>query len=255
MEFLKLTTNRTITKNEISISGDTLTISITDTTNSQSIADINFSGTFSLSNIVSKYGQDHGCIAFYPESLWKSDTPIQMVETTQLSFPNIVNPNETYTSVPTTEGKQLSGSPFSVISNNYGSYAFLYILTPSANCTIDEITIVYRDSPNASVTVNGSTPSALSITSMKNYLDAWLPVSLAGESSLTAGQSTTYTVNAPKNTTVFLSADNGVLNRSRAINGQTFQLNTQGLNAGEVVTIKMGYKYWAGVSTKTVTLV
>jgi hypothetical protein len=53
---------------------------------------------------------------------------------------------------------------------------------------------------------------------------------------------------------VYLSTDIGVINRSRVTESKTFQLDTTGLEAGETVTIKAGYKYWSGVTKMVITL-
>jgi hypothetical protein len=253
MEFLSLSTNRVLTKNEISITGDTLTIEIHDDTQADGIGTTKAKDTFSLSDLIQKYSQDHGCIALFPQGM-NDDSTFLAVETTQLSLPDKTKPNEGYISQTTTEGKQFSGSPYSVVNGRYASYAYLYILTPSINCSVDEITIVYRAN-NPDVELNGvQQTGAQEIISMKNYLDTWLPISIDGAPTMTAGQSQEYTVTAPENTTVYLSADIGMLNRARVKNGSVFKLNTDGLEAGEVVTIKAGYKFWDGVSRKEITL-
>lgn len=253
MNFLKLSTNRILDKNAISIDGDTLTIEIHDNTQADGIGMTKAKDTFSLSELIEKYSQDHGCIALFPKGM-NDDSTFLAVETTQLSLGDKSRPNENYISQETTDGKQFSGSPYSVINGRYASYAYLYILTPSLNCGVDDLTIVYRAN-NPDVKLNGVAQSnEQEIPSMKNYLDTWLPITIAGASTITTGEIQEYTVTAPENTTVYLSADIGVLNRARVKNGSTFKLNTTDLEVGEIITIKAGYKFWHGVSKKEITL-
>ena len=257
MNFLKLTTNRTLSKNEVTISGNTLTISIVDTNEQQNtsvdIPAFSFTGTFDLSEIISNYSQDHGCIAIHPVNMMDGGQLV-VTETTQLSLPEKVAIGDSYTSVDTTTGKYYSGSPFSVINTRYRSYCYLYILTPYANCNVSDLIIVYRDTPNAVILNDGSSVSSNAITSMKAYLDAWLPITVNGPTTITAGSSQSYTINSQEGTTVYLTLDNGITNRTKIKNGQSFLINTEGLSSGEVITVKLGYKYWASVSEFQITL-
>jgi len=257
MNYLKLTTNRILSKNQITIDGNSLTIAITDT-NEQPGANVDipsfsFTGTFDLADLAANYSQDHGCIAVHPYNMMDGGQLV-VTETTQLSLPEKESTGDSYTSFDTTAGKYYSGSPFSVVSTRYKSYCYLYILTPYVNCSVDDLIIVYRDTSNAEITVNNSGITSTAITSMKAYLDTWLPVTVSGPTTITAGTSQSYTVTAPEGTTVYLTLDNGITNRTKVKNGQSFLLNTDGLTAGEVVTVKLGYKYWASVSEFQITL-
>ena len=257
MNFYSLSTTRTLSKNDVTIKNDILTLEISDTTVT-AIGTTNAVGTFNLAELVQKYSQDHGCIALFPKAMHIPDTQEFMaMETTQLSLsekgggdPGMIYQKTDVT--PAAEGKTYPGSPWSVINSRYSSYGYLYILTPYKDCPTSELTIIFRDGAN--ITVNGSAPSSTSIVSMHAFLESWLPIIVNGPSTIKAGDTHAYTVTAPANTTVYLSSDIGVINRSRVTNCGTFNLDTTGLNAGEVVTIKTGYKYWTGVSTKVVTL-
>jgi len=257
MEFLKLTTNRVLSLNQVTIDGNSLTISITDTNEQPGNVDISafsYSGTFDLADLAANYSQDHGCIAVHPYNMMDGGQFV-VTETTQLSLPEKVATGDAYTSFDTTTGKYYSGSPFSVVNTRYRSYAYLYILTPYINCSVNDLIIVYRDTDSANiVAANSAVTSATAITSMKAYLDTWLPVTVSGPTTITAGTSQSYTVTAPEGTTVYLTLDNGITNRTKVKNGQSFLLNTDGLTAGEVVTVKLGYKYWASVSEFQITL-
>ena len=257
MEFIKLHTNREITGNTVEVSGDTLTVTVVDSTLFETQGHITRTESFSISDLITNYSQDHGCLAFYPADLFPNGSSnLLVIETTQLSLPEKAKPGEEYTSFVTTPGKQYSGSPFSVINTRFNSYAFLYILTPYADCSSSDLIVVCRDSTSLTVTVDGTTPNfTTSIMSLKGFLDTWMPITITGPTHVNAGSSVSYTVYASSNATVYLSTDIGMINRSKITNNKTFLLNTDGLTAGETITIKTGYKYWSGVSTFTVTLV
>ena len=249
MEFHKLTTNRGLITNSITINGDVLSIDIADATHGDGIGITKATSTFSISDIIAKFSQDHGCIALFPKAMNEGSEFI-IAETTQLSLSEKVKTGDSYVSQETTTGKQLSGSPFSVISNRFQSYAYMYILTPSINCSPDDLIFVVRGTDSLSLLVNGAVPEFGNyLPSMKQFLDQWLKIQITGPTLIPAGSSGTYTVNAPPNTTVYLSSDIGVINRARTTNGGTFNLNTEGLISGEKATIKTGYKFWSGVST------
>jgi len=260
MDFIKLSTTRTLTTNNVSINGDTLTLEIVDATVNDLIGTTNATGTFSLSELISTYSQDHGCIALFPKAMHIGEMQDFMpMETTQLSLneraggdPGSIQQKTTVT--PAAAGKEYPGSPWSVINSRYASYSYLYILTPYAGCSVDEITIVYRDSAPVVTKDSQEVTPAQSILSMKVFLNSWLPITVAGPDTITLGQTATYTVTAPANTTVYVSSDIGIVNRARVAPGKTFILNTDGLEVGETVTIKAGYKFWAGVTKKTITV-
>ena len=53
---------------------------------------------------------------------------------------------------------------------------------------------------------------------------------------------------------IYLEATAGLLNRSRAKSGQRIQLDTRGLEAGEELVIKAGYKFWPGIAQKRIVI-
>jgi hypothetical protein len=253
MEFLALSTNRNFEKNEITISGDSIVINILDHTKPD-IGLQEYSGGFSISELLDQHSQDHGCIAIFPGQ-YTPNTPLIAIETTQLSLPNKTGVNTSLNTAETLPGKQFAGSPFSVISSKFNSYTFVYILTPFKGCSKEDAIFVYRDSSNAEVTADNQKVEGAKINSLKAYLDTWMPITINGPDTITAGVKQVYTVSATPKATVELSADIGVINRSRVLNGGNFILDTEGLNVGEVINIKTGYKFWNGLSTKTITLV
>ena len=258
MEFLKLTTNRTLTTNNISIIGDALTIDVIDETNNieGGLGSTHATHTFSLSELIATHSQDHGCIALFPKGMDSTEvSPMLALETTQLSLPTKVSSNSQNSILSATPGKHMSGSPYSVINERLASYSYVYILTPTANCSAEDIIIIYRDSPSANVTINGEVPNVSAIESTKIYLDSWMPITINGPHAISEGSQESFSVTAPENAIVYLSSDIGVINRTRVTNGKSFLLNTDGLFVGETITIKAGYKHWHGVTSKTISIV
>jgi hypothetical protein len=120
---------------------------------------------------------------------------------------------------------------------------------------VDDLIIIYRDTDSANVVNQGLTPSAASITSTKQFLDTWLPINIEGPSTIQSGEKIEYVVSGPEKTTVYLETDIGIINRSRVISGKSFVLDAYGLEPGEIIKIKTGYKFWHGVSKKEITVV
>ena len=240
------------TSSNVSISGDTLTIELTDPC-------FTAAKTFSLATLISQLGQDHGCIAI---SYVPSINNIIANETTQLTLAE----KAAYTSSDAT--KQFSGSPFSAVATRLNGFPYLYILTPTANCSADDLIVILQDTtapavnPKTSEDINvvatlsyeGVTQDPELLASTLGFLDSWNKMSITGPSTMPAGSTQAFTISAPAGATAYLSSDIGVINRARATNGQTFILDTAGLAAGEVVTIKAGYKFWSGSAKVQVTL-
>ena len=86
------------------------------------------------------------------------------------------------------------------------------------------------------------------------FLQTWLPITLEGDGSVNAGQATAFKVRAPEGAVVFLEATAGVLNRSRAINGDVVTLDANGLRSGETLRIKAGYRFWPSKVEKSYTV-
>jgi hypothetical protein len=253
MVFLKLSTNRTLSMNKVTIEGDTLTINIKDATNdSNAMGVTEAEDSFSLSDLIAKYSQDHGCIALLPKDMTSREvSKFVALETTQLSLPEKTVSGNSYSSEVTTPGKHLSGSPYNVISGRYSSYGYVYILTPTINCAVEDLIIIYRDTGSADVTVDGQSVvnTATAIESTKLFLDSWMPVAINGPLTIKTGEKNTYTVTSTAGTTIYLESNIGIINRSRVVSGKSFVLDAYGLEPGEVITVKAGYKYWHGVST------
>ena len=230
-------------------------------------------GKYDLEDIIQKYAEDHGCIALcyspkYPDELiWH--------ETTRFSYAERMPSTRSYTSImeiglsvkdtPSVRGRHNAASPAAVLKQRIDATPVLYILTPAQNCAIDDAVIIFLavdSDPEATQSAQTSqqffvdrvlqTPPTLA--SLKMFLEAWLPITISGADQIAVGDVATYSVSAPGGTTVYLDASAGVINRSRAINAQTFTLDTKGLLTGDIINIKAGYKFWPSVASKKVTL-
>ena len=230
-------------------------------------------GKYDLEDIIQKYAEDHGCIALcyspkYPDELiWH--------ETTRFSYTERMPSTRSYTSImeiglsvkdtPSVRGRHNAASPAAVLKQRIDATPVLYLLTPAQNCAIDDAVIVFlavdadTQTPQSSQTshqffVEGVVQNPPVLASLKMFLESWLPITINGADQVAVGDEATYSVGAPAGTTVYLDASAGVINRSRAINAQTFTLDTKGLLAGETINIKAGYKFWPSVASKKVTL-
>jgi hypothetical protein len=200
--------------------------------------------------------QDHGCIAV---SYDKVTQTLTLVETTQLSFSEKYNPTKTFAKYQ--NPLVTPGTPGYVLDQKFGGSGFFFILTPFVNCSVNDLVFLFRDTTNpeigttTSFSYNGTVQNPTTIPSIIDFLTSWLPITLTGNTSVVAGDKSTYTVNCPAGTTVYISSDIGIINRSQVTNGQSFVLDTSGLHAGETVKIKLGYKFWSGVSTQNILIV
>jgi hypothetical protein len=253
MDFYALSTNRILAQNEIIIRGDDLLIRIEDDSAPDRGTHV-FNGEFKISELIQNFSQDHGCIAIFPENFVLNAKMIA-VETTQLSLPHKTGFNLSQNTSETLPGKQMAGSPFHALWNMYGSYAFLYILTPHKGCNANDLSIIYRDTSGVSISVNGAGINSTKINSTKMFLDAWLPITISGPDEIVAGETAEFSVSSVENVNIYVSADIGILNRSKVMHEGSFKLNTDGLEVGETITIKAGYKFWTSKSTKTITII
>lgn len=251
MNFYTITTPSSLEcNNVISITNDNLLISI-DVPNANISSNINFS----ISSLIENMAQDHGCIAI----TYNSETnQFLAIETTQLSVNEKSSNQKTFIQPGQNQYVRKTGTPSHIINQRTGGDGYFFVLTPTSNCTVNDISLVFRDTTTSNTvgtfTYNGSTPETTKITSIQDFLVNWNPMSISGPTFLTAGSTGTYTLNCPEGATAYMTVDNGILNRTKASNNQSFTLNTTGLSAGEVSTIKVGYKFWSNSANLQVTL-
>ena len=230
-------------------------------------------GNYDLRDIIQKYSEDHGCIALcyspkYPgELIWHETTRFSCAERmpSSRSYTSVMEIGVSIKDTPDSKGRHNAASPAFVLKQRLDATPFLYLLTPARNCAVDDAVVVLPavdSAPQASQSsqtsqqlfLNGNLQMPPVMASLKMFLEGWLPITISGPDQIQAGGTATYTIGAPPGTTVYLEASAGLINRSRAIAGQTFTLDASGLLADETLSIKAGYKFWPGVTSKKVTL-
>ncbi len=226
-----------------------------------------------LGEIIGKYAEDHGCIAlcyspkFPGELIWH--------ETTRFSYAERISSNRSYTSImeigmsvndtPNARGRHNAASPAWVLKQRIGATPFLYLLTPVRGCPVEDAIVVFHGADNVpgtpdknrtthEILVDGKRTSPPPLPSLKMFLESWLPIDIVGPDQVDATTSAEFSLAAPEGATVHLEATAGIINRSQARNGQRFTLDTRGLEAGDEIEIRAGYKFWSGVSSKTIVL-
>ncbi|MFN4282442.1 MAG: hypothetical protein ACK4NA_07365 [Alphaproteobacteria bacterium] len=227
-----------------------------------------------LSEVIEKYAEDHGCIAlcyspkFPDELIWH--------ETTRFSYAERMPSNRSYTSImeiglsvndtPNARGRHNAASPAWVLKQRLGATPFLYLLTPVRGCSVEDAIVVFHGADNEpgtpeknrtthDILVDGKRTSPPPLPSLKMFLETWLPIGIDGPGQIDATTSADFHIAAPEGATVHLEATAGIINRSQARNGQRFTLDTRGLDAGDHIEIRAGYKFWSGVSSKTIVLI
>lgn len=241
---------------QISLSGNVLTFNL------RAGSDDSQAKVADLASIVASCSQDHGCIA-----IGERDGEVFSVETTALSISQRLTP----TANQRPSGR--SDSPLAIYHSQGGvGYPALFVLTPFKGCQLNDCTLYFMDSAgettyeatemspsltvgNVSISVDGQTLQAQSVGTLFEFFSDWIPVDLQGADTAISGQIATFTVSAGENTEVFLESTAGVLNRSRAKNGDTVVLDTSGIPAGESIRIKAGYKFWPGKTDKVIALI
>ncbi len=214
----------------VSLSGSSLTFSMTigDEEPVQLTAD--------LQDIVSRYSQDHGIIA-----VGQKDSALLAVETTAISVGYRGSP------FVDTHGTARRDSALAVYrSLGDGGYPAMFILTPYRGCSFQECTLYFFEGADFDVTVNGQPLVAEEIERLTDFLGAWLPISFAGPTTASVGGQVELTLSCSDHVEVYLEATAGVLNRSRARDGDVVRLDLSGIPAGATARVKAGYKFWPG---------
>lgn len=128
------------------------------------------------------------------------------------------------------------------------------VATPYKNCPIDEADIiVFMDKSVQPV----GWEFARQIQSFTPYVQQQFvaPITIAGPGVVQAGNAATFQVVAPHaKQTIYLEATAGILNRQRLLGSGTVRLDTTGLDAGETIKLKAGYRYWPGDAEKQIKL-
>jgi hypothetical protein len=166
---------------------------------------------------------------------------------------------------PTSRGRHNAASPAWVLKQRLDATAFLYLLTPVRDCTLEDAVLVFhgvdnepetptKDQTTHKLFVDGKLQSPPELPSLKMFLESWLPIDIKGPAKMKPDMIADFTIGAPEGAVVYIEATAGIINRMRARNGQNFSLETRGLETGEEIAIKAGYKFWPGVAEKRVVL-
>lgn len=231
--------------------------------------------TYDLQDIINKYSEDHGCIALCVQGkrsvgpIATRGPTIMWHETTRISYPYRTPMGKSYSSLyednysintsANTSGAHNIASPAWALTEVGNWVPLLFILTPYANCTVDEAIFIYHDTKNpdslqVEVDIDGKKLDSSTVTEMKSikeFLQSWLPITFAVSQT---SKKTTFTVTADTQANIYLNSNAGVLNRSVAKSGQVVTLNTDGLSSGEEVTVKAGYKFYPNISKTVITV-
>lgn len=111
-----------------------------------------------------------------------------------------------------------------------------------------------KDKTSHKLFVDGKLQSPPALPSLKLFLESWLPIEIKGPAKMKPDTIADFTIGAPEGAVVYIEATAGIINRMRARDGQKFSLETRGLETGEEIAIKAGYKFWPGVAEKRVVL-
>ena len=128
------------------------------------------------------------------------------------------------------------------------------VATPYKGCSIDEADIiVFMDNSVQPV----GWEFTRQIQSFTPYVQQQFvaPITIAGPGTAQAGNAVTFQVVAPHaKQTIYLEATAGVLNRQRLSGSGSVRLDTTGLDSGETIKLKAGYRYWPGDAEKQIKL-
>lgn len=229
--------------------------------------------SYDLAKVIKTYGEDHGCIAL----CWSPKYPDELIwhETTRFSCSERIASERTYSSImeiglslkdtPTTKGRHNAASPSWILRQRLDATALIYLLTPAKNCSVEDAILIFYDVQNDPDTaevdrtshrllVDKKLQSPPALESLKLFLETWLVIKIEGPEKAPPDTYVDLTANCTSGGDIYLDATAGLLNRSRAKSGQRIQLDTRGLEAGEEIVIKAGYKFWPGISQKKIVI-
>lgn len=227
-----------------------------------------------LAEIIDQYSEDHGCIALCYTP--RSKNELIWHETTRFTYGERISSDRSYTSMmqiglsindtPQKLGRHNAASPAAILKQRLDATPILYLLTPSRRCAVEDAIIVFHGvDPDPSIpeelrtthslTLDGNLQAPPMMPSLKMFLEKWLPIRINGPDSIRADQTEKYLLTNTHGGEIYVEATGGVLNRSRAKSGQRIQLDTRGLEAGEEIIIKAGYKFWSGISQKKIEII
>jgi hypothetical protein len=134
----------------------------------------------------------------------------------------------------------------------FGSDRFrlFWLITPYKGCSLEDATLLLTDDGHID----------LSELTVDEYVDtrfrAYQPIVINAPQVIGCDQSVDIDiVQTIPGTSIRLEASSGVLNRTRLDRSGSVRLTAQGLDPGEQITIKAGYKYWTSDTEHIITVV
>jgi hypothetical protein len=125
------------------------------------------------------------------------------------------------------------------------------IFTPSKNCTPNDVTVYLWDDGFVkfdNIKLDG-------VISMQDKLPAVDHIQILAPQTSIAGEPITLSITQPvPGTDIYLESTAGILNRSRLNTGANVLLNTEGLEPGDTIKVKAGYKFWSGDAEAIISL-
>lgn len=233
--------------------------------------DKKISRNYDLAKVIKAYGEDHGCVAL----CWSPKFPDDLIwhETTRFSCSERIASDRSYTSImetgpslketSTAKGRHNAASPSWVLRQRLDATSFLYLLTPSRDCNVEDAILIFHDVENDPGTpVNKKTSHSLivdkkalvppALGSLKMFLETWLMIEINGPEKAAPDTLVELSATSQSSGEIHLDASAGLLNRSRAKSGQRILLDTRGLETGDEIVVKTGYKFWPGISQKKI---
>jgi hypothetical protein len=235
--------------------------------------DKRISRSYDLAKVIKAYGEDHGCVAL----CWSPKFPDDLIwhETTRFSCSERIASDRSYTSVMetgpslkdtlNTKGRHNAASPSWVLRQRLDATSFLYVLTPSRGCAVEDAILIFHDVENDPETpLNNKTRHRLvvdkksfvppALESLKMFLETWLVIEINGPEKAAPDTLVEISATGQSGGEIYIDASAGILNRSRAKSGQRILLDTRGLETGDEIVIKTGYKFWPGISQKKIVI-
>lgn len=227
-----------------------------------------------LSEIIDRYSEDHGCIALCYTP--RSKDELVWHETTRFTYSERISSDRSYSSLmqtglsindtPQKRGRHNAASPAAILKQRLDATPVLYLLTPARRCLVEDAIIVFHGvDPDPgipeelrtthSLSVEGKVQAPPMMPSLKMFLETWLLITIDGPDMIPADEAAKFLLTNTHGGEIYVDATGGILNRSRANSGQRIQLDTRGLDAGDEIIIKAGYKFWPGISQKKIVII
>ena len=125
-----------------------------------------------------------------------------------------------------------------------------WLITPHKGCSLEDATLLLYDDGQIDL-------SSLTIDETVADLRyrAFPVIGIDGPSTVSPGDSVSLSVTqAIPGAVIYLQTTAGVLNKSRLSSSGTVQITAQGLDSGDQIKIKAGYRHWTGDAEHIITV-